>query len=102
MSEHDETMAFGHDEIYNTDEQRIKKHLKDILPEEVYFRWIDNFVFEVIEENKILIAYYGDESLKEFKKTYQEIVFLHICSVVGYVKKIKVYNSFMLAFWRLF
>lgn len=74
-------------------EQRIKENLKNVVPEDVYDRWIDKFVFEKIDENEIIIAYYGTDSLKEFKKEYKEIVWVHICAVAGYVKKIKYYKK---------
>lgn len=73
-----------------TKEQRIKAHLKTVVTDEVYDKWIDNFVFESIDSKKIVIGYYGSEPLKEFKRNYKEIVWIHICFVVGYVKKIKI------------
>lgn len=75
---------------FETKEQRIKAHLKTVVSDEVYNKWIENFVFEKIDSKKILIGYYGSEPLKEFNKNYREIVWIHICSVVGYVKKLKI------------
>lgn len=76
---------------YENTEQRIKEHLKTVVSDEVYSKWIDNFVFEQINSDKIVIGYYGTEPLKQFKREYQETVWVHICFIVGYVKKIKIY-----------
>ena len=69
---------------------RIMEHLKKVLPPEVVFTWIDNFVIEKCENNEILIVYYGNEPLSKFKKEYQETVYSHICFVAGYENKIKI------------
>ena len=74
-------------------EQRIKDNLKNVVPEDVYYRWIDKFIFEKIDENEIIIAYTGTDSLKEFKKDYKDVVWVNTCAVVGYVKKIKYYKK---------
>lgn len=73
-------------------EEKIKSYLKSVLPYDVYEKWIENFVFESIDKDKIVIGYYGSDSLSEFNKNYRELVWIHICAVVGYVKKIKVYK----------
>ena len=73
-------------------EQRIKEHLKIVVPEEIYEKWIEYFVFESISRKKIVIGYYGIESLKEFKKNYGEFVWIQICSVVGYSKKMEIHK----------
>ena len=72
--------------------QLIKQHLKMALPEDVYRRWIDDFVFESIDSKKIIVGYYGNESLKEFNRDYKDIVWVNICSVAGYSKELKVYK----------
>ena len=79
-------------EGYEGMEQRIKDHLKKVVSQEVYDKWIEDFVFERIGEKEIIVGYYGTESLKEFKKKYQEAVWIHICSVVGQAKKMKIYK----------
>ena len=73
--------------------ERIMSHLKSILPDDVYSKWVEHFVFERIDERQVVIAYCGNESLKEFKKEHKETVWIHICSVIGYVKKIKIYEK---------
>lgn len=73
-------------------DERIKKHLKTIVSDDVYNKWIDHFVFEKIDNKQITVGYYGTESLSEFNKEYKETVWIHICSVVGYVKKFKIYK----------
>lgn len=72
--------------------QRIKEHLKMALPEDVYYRWVDDFVFESIDDKKIIVGYSGNESLKEFNRDYKDVVWVNICSVVGYSGELKVYK----------
>ncbi|MBQ5778351.1 MAG: hypothetical protein IIV97_06015, partial [Oscillospiraceae bacterium] len=78
---------------YNGDFQaleiRIKEALRSVLPEEVYNTWVDNFVFERIDSSAIVVAYYGREPLRGFKK-HRQAVWLHICSIAGYSKKLKI------------
>jgi len=71
---------------------KIKEYLKTTLSEEVYETWIDKFVFESVDEKQITVGYYGTDSLREFEKEYKEMVWLHACSVVGYVKTMKIYK----------
>lgn len=89
MSKHVSDLP-AREEMSENTEQRIKEHLKSIVPEHVYEKWIDRFVFEKIDKKKIIIGYYGGESIKEFEKNYGEQVWLGICSVVGYSKKMKI------------
>lgn len=72
--------------------ERIKQHLKQVLPKEVYDNWIDNFVFESISRSKIVIGYYGSDSLKDFEENYKEFVWIQICSIAGYSKKLEVHK----------
>lgn len=71
-------------------ERRVKEQLKAILPEESYDKWVDSLVFESVDEKKIVIGYYGPESIREFKKNYKHILWIHICAVAGYSRKIKI------------
>lgn len=80
------------DDAYNDTEQRIRKLLKTVVPEDVYDKWIEHFVFEKIDGKEIIIGYYGKESLKKFKKEYKEIVWINICSIAGYSKKFKIHK----------
>ena len=70
----------------------IKEHLKNYVSEYVYDTWIDNFVFEKITPEEIVVGYYGSEPLKKFNSQYKETVWIHICSVAGYSKKFKIYK----------
>lgn len=71
-------------------ERRVKEQLKAILPEESYDKWVDSLVFESVDEKKIVIGYYGPEPIREFKKNYKHILWIHICAVAGYSRKIKI------------
>jgi len=71
-------------------QQQIKDYLKGVFSEEVYNTWIEFFDIEKIGPKKIIIGYYGDASLKKFKKAYGEMVQIHICSAIGCVKKVKI------------
>ena len=72
--------------------ERAKQHLKQVLPKEAYDKWIDNFVFESINRNKIVIGYYGNDSLKDFNENYREFVWIQICSITGYSKKLEIHK----------
>lgn len=84
------TSAADHMDSYDNTDLRIKEHLKSVLPPEAYEKWISHFVFEKSDSKKIVATYYGNESLKKFKKEYKEQTWLHICSVVGYAKKLEI------------
>lgn len=71
-------------------ERRVKEQLKAILPEESYDKWVDSLVFESVDEKKIVIGYYGPEPIRGFKKNYKHILWIHICAVAGYSRKIKI------------
>lgn len=77
---------------YDNIEQRIKEHLRAVVPEAVYDKWIEYFVIEKIDDKKIIIAYYGTESLRKFKKEYKQAVSNSICSVLGNMKKLRIYR----------
>ena len=76
-----------------TAEKEIKEYLKSTVVEEVYDRWINDFVVEKIDKNNVVIGYYGEDSLKEFKEDYGEVVSSHIRTVLGEDKKIKIYDG---------
>jgi len=77
-------------EILTDKGQLIKEHLKTVVSEDVYYRWIDHFVFEKINANRVVVGYYGTEPLKKFNKQHKVSVWINICSVVGYTKKLKI------------
>lgn len=72
---------------------RIKEHLKLVLPEKVYLNWIEDMTFSFIDGKKIVARYFGTGSLKEFNREYKDLVFVSICTVTGYVKKFQVIKS---------
>lgn len=72
--------------------KQIKQSLKNFVSDEIFDTWIDNFVFEEIDSNNIVVGYYGKEPLKEFDKKYKETVRLHICSVLGYEIKLIIHK----------
>ena len=74
-------------------QNEIKFHLKQVLPEDIYDTWVDNFVIEKIDSNSIVVGYYGSEPLKKFNKEYKETVWMHICSVVGFRKNLKIHKA---------
>ena len=77
-------------ELADSREDRVKRHLKSVLPEDVYNDYIEYFVFEKIDDKKVVIGYVGGASFKTFKKEYMETVIIHIRSILGYGKKIKI------------
>ena len=79
----------------NTDEikkQHIKEHLKEVVPQDVYEKWITHFVIEEIDDKQIIIGYYGKASLNKFDKKYKKRVWLEICSYIGCVKQLNIYK----------
>ncbi|MBQ1947622.1 MAG: hypothetical protein II359_03335, partial [Clostridia bacterium] len=75
---------------YQVLEEQIKEHLKTVMPEYVYDQWINYFVIEKVTKKKIVIGYYGTRILKTFEKEYQSAVALHISSLLGSRKKLKI------------
>ncbi len=76
-----------------TAENEVKEYLKSEVVEEVYDRWVSHFVLERVDRRNIVIGYYGEDSLKEFKEDYGEIVSSHIQTVLGEGKKVKIYDG---------
>ncbi len=70
-------------QTYETPGARIKAHLQEILPAEVYENWAQHFVFESIEEKKVIIGYYGTAPLRTFLKEYKDALRVHVCTVLG-------------------
>ncbi len=77
------------DEMNNQD---IKLHLKETMPQDVYDKWIAHFVIEYFDDEQITIGYYGTASLRKFEKKYKRMVWLEICSYIGCVKKLNIYK----------
>ena len=69
---------------------QLKEHLKNVVPEDVYEKWIEYFEFEEIGDEEIVIGYYGKASLRKFEKKYKKMVWLEICSYIGCVKKLNI------------
>lgn len=81
------TKSLDTDELNN---KLIKEKLKEIVPEDVYNKWIAHFVIEEIDDEQITIGYYGKASLKKFEKKYKKRVWLEICSYIGCVKQLNI------------
>lgn len=77
------------DEMNN---QAIKLHLKETMPQDVYDKWIAHFVVEASDDEQITIGYYGTASLRKFERKYKRMVWLEICSYIGCIKKLCIYK----------
>lgn len=77
------------DEMNN---QAIKMHLKETMPEDVYDKWIAHFVVEDSDDEQITIGYYGTASLGKFERKYKRMVWLEICSYIGSIKKLYIHK----------
>lgn len=68
----------------------IKELFKEFISSEIYYKWVDTFEVEIIDNKKVLVNYYGAESIKEFKKECKVVLFFCIYSALGDDKKIKI------------
>lgn len=71
-------------------EEKIKEYLKAQLPEAVYERWIEPLVLEKITAKEVVFGFYSREPLADFNRNYKQMVWIHISSVLGSPKKLKV------------
>ncbi len=78
-------------ECFDTPGARIKAHLQEILPAQDYAQWVEHFVFESIEEKKVVIGYYGTQPLRGFLKAYKDTLRVHVCTVLGREVAVKLY-----------
>ena len=76
-------------ETKNYNEQ-IKELFRDSVSEEFYELWGDSFEVEEIGEKQAVIAYYGTESVKKFKKECDVTLLFCFYSLTGERKKIKI------------
>ena len=53
-----------------TQQKEIHARIKSAVPEEIYDNWIEDFVFERIDSEKVVVSYFGESSLKAFKKEF--------------------------------
>ena len=88
----DEFMSVLTEANGTNEKQLIKEHLKGVVPQDVYDKWIEYFVVEEIDDEQITIGYYGKASLRKFEKKYKKMVWLEICSFIGCVKKLNIYK----------
>ncbi len=88
----DEFMSVLTESNGTNEKQLIKEHLKGVVPEDVYDKWIEYFVVEEIDDEQITIGYYGKASLRKFEKKHKKMVWLEICSFIGCVKKLNIYK----------
>lgn len=72
--------------------EHIKDHLKNVVSQDLYDKWIQYFVIEEIDDEQIVIGYYGSASLRKFEKKHKKMVWLEICSYIGCVKKLNIYK----------
>ena len=79
-------------DIDQINKEHIKEHLKNVVPGDVYNKWIEHFVIEKIDAEQIVIGYYGTASLRKFEKKHKKMVWLEICSFIGCVKKLNIYK----------
>ena len=83
------------DEIKNIEttekiQEQIKELFKEFSTDALYDAWVDTFEVEEISNNKVYVAYYGNTSVKKFKKECKEILAACVRSVTGEDKKIKI------------
>lgn len=70
--------------------QDIKELFKEFISSELYYKWVDTFEVEILDNKKVLVNYYGAESIKEFKKECKVVLFFCIYSALGENTKIKI------------
>ncbi len=71
-------------------QERVKEFFAQLVPVEFYNTWADTFEIEHADDNRVLVAYHGSESIKKFKKECKEPLSLCIYSIMGYKKRIKI------------
>lgn len=79
-------------DIDEINKEQIKEYLKTVVPQNVYDKWVEYFTIEEIDDEQIVIGYYGSASLRKFEKKYKKMVWLEICSYIGCVKKLNIYK----------
>ena len=71
-------------------QEDIKEIFKEFAPVDLYDMWGDTFEIESIEDKKVVVAYYGTEDVKRFKKECKEMLTSSIYSVLGLGKKVEI------------
>jgi predicted MPP superfamily phosphohydrolase len=74
---------------YTALEEMLKEVLKEEQSESFFNAWADTFRIQKIEKNQVVIAYFGEEPLRKFKKECGEILGFNLCLEFGHRKKIK-------------
>ena len=77
-------------DIDELNKEQLKEHLKKVVSSEVYDKWVQYFEFEKMDDEKLVIGYYGKASLRKFENKYKKKVWLEICSFIGCVKKLEI------------
>ncbi|MBO5408382.1 MAG: metallophosphoesterase family protein [Clostridia bacterium] len=70
--------------------KELQSTLKGIVSPQVYETFVDHFVYETINENEIVVGYYGSEPLKNLKKEDKDLIWTGICSVAGESEKFRI------------
>lgn len=83
-----ETKSF--EKINNIDkmERKLKEHLKNMLSEDIYNTWVDNFVLEKMDLDRVVVGYWGSYPLKELSKETKNEISLAIFSVLGFGREL--------------
>ncbi len=83
------------DNIRNTDktentQARIKALFKEFSSDELYDAWADTFDIESVSDDKVIVCYHGEESIKLFRKKCKTPLSIAIQAVFGDIKNIKI------------
>ena len=76
-------------EEYTSLEEMLKEIFKEEKSQSFYDAWADTFRIEKVEKNRVVIAYFGEPSLRTFKKECGDILSFNLCLEFGHRKKIK-------------
>lgn len=82
------TGAFENTKNLDGMELKLKEHLKNMLTEELYNTWVDNFALEKVDLNRVVVGYYGTRSIRELSKEHKKIISEGIFSVLGFGKEL--------------
>ena len=62
---------------------QLKELFKEFSGDDIYNKWSDTFEVEEMDEKNIVVSYFGEDSVKEFKKECKDILWSCICSLEG-------------------
>lgn len=71
---------------------QIKQLFEEFSDKEIFDIWADTFEIEQSDEKNIVVSYYGDAPVSEFKEKCKDIIWSCICSLegTGCKKKLKI------------